>query len=531
MKRKQLSILLFFISLGIIIFIGLNSTRFFFRADLTETNMFTLSDTSKELYREIPDTVTITYYLSERLKQRIPEASQVEDLLREFAAYSRGSIEVKVVDPAAENLQSRAEQLGVVPQPMQTVQQNEVSQTMVYSGIVIQYLDRYKTLPFVFSLNTLEYEVTSAIRRLVNNEELVVGLLSGDSERNTEYGYRLISGRLNQTFTFRQLQLGQPVPEEVDVLLVLGARNIREHDLLPIDQFIMRGGNVFFGAEHVFVNVNRGLTPQPLSGNPVFSMLEEYGVRIKPNIVLDQEALEFPVQQNVGGYGVTNYVDYPHWISILPKNTSSENPVTARFAGLDLLWASSLEVEPPEGVESQVLARTSGMSWMMSEDFNINPNEVMRYTNPVRGEGEHVVAAGLWGEFSSYFADREVPSQLPGSASGEVIKKSPGSRIIVVGDSDFASDLVQFTNSPYNFEFIENACQWLSSDEDLLSIKTRASRDTRLNAVESQEKQARIMGLSQIVNVILIPVLVVGYAVWRNTRRKRKAHKEVDHAD
>ena len=96
--KKRTEIVLFVLGLVLILLIGLNASRFFLRIDLTKNKAFTISKVSRELFRDIPDRVYITYYVSDKLKSLYPFPFQIEDLLYEYAAYSRGTIKVEVVD-------------------------------------------------------------------------------------------------------------------------------------------------------------------------------------------------------------------------------------------------------------------------------------------------------------------------------------------------------------------------------------------------------------------------------------------------
>jgi ABC-type uncharacterized transport system involved in gliding motility auxiliary subunit len=131
MDKKKQEIMLFILVLGVIVFAAFNSMRFFFRIDMTRNKAFTISEVSKSLFKEIPEKVHITYFLSDKLNKVAPEPGQITDLLHEYAAFSRGKIEVAVVDPAAANLTGQAENMGVVPRPMRVVEKNEVTRQSI----------------------------------------------------------------------------------------------------------------------------------------------------------------------------------------------------------------------------------------------------------------------------------------------------------------------------------------------------------------------------------------------------------------
>jgi len=152
MTRKQVSttslLILAVIALGLLV-----SRRLWFRLDLTKGKAYTISAVSRNLHNEIQDRIRITYYLSDKLKAIHPIPGEIEDLLREYAGYSRGKIQLAVKDPAKAKLADMVEQLGILPQQIQTVEQDQASVITVYTGIVIEYLDQMEVMPVVFSLD------------------------------------------------------------------------------------------------------------------------------------------------------------------------------------------------------------------------------------------------------------------------------------------------------------------------------------------------------------------------------------------
>ncbi len=64
---------------------------------------------------------------------------------------------------------------------------------------------------------------------------------------------------------------------------------------------------------------------------------------------------------------------YPQWVSIAAENVSKENPVTSRFAGLDLLWTSSVELTNAEGINAEKLISSSDQAYSIKENITANP--------------------------------------------------------------------------------------------------------------------------------------------------------------
>ncbi|MDR3019434.1 MAG: GldG family protein, partial [Treponema sp.] len=182
MNKKQTTIIAI-LSVTVFLLALLVSGRFWFRLDFTKNKSNTISKVSRNLRNDIPDPVNITYYLSNRLRTVIPIPGEIEDTLREYAAYSRGKIVLTVRDPVKAGLTMVVEELGLQPRQVQTVEQDQASLVTVYSGIVIEYLDKIEVLPWVISTDTLEYDLTSRIRAMVMDTERWIGVIIGDSFR------------------------------------------------------------------------------------------------------------------------------------------------------------------------------------------------------------------------------------------------------------------------------------------------------------------------------------------------------------
>ena len=525
--KKRAEIILFILGLILILLIGLNASRYFTRIDLTENKAFTISRVSRELFRDIPDRVFLTYYVSDKLKSLYAFPFQIEDLLYEYAAYSRGSIKVEVLDPIKAGEQSRAESLGVFPQQIEVIEQDERSFAQVYTGVVIQYLDRYETIPVVSQVETLEYDLTSRIRKIVTEEERSIGILTGDAARQIQKDINTLMASLSVDFDIREIGRGEDIPADIDVLFVLGGRDLDAFDLFPIDQYIMRGGRVLFAVEGMDLDLMRGIVPRKLENTEILSMLEHYGVEVKQAFVLDKYSKNFRVPRQILGQIMWEVIDkYPYWITVANQFVSKDNPITARFQGLDLLWASPLEIIERPGIEAEVLLNTTPEAWIQDQEpFETNPQraamlEFMGHDS----EGQYPLAVALRGSFSSYFADRRIPVREGEEREwNEVEERGSETRLIVIGDADFASELYQYSGGNYNPEFLANTAEWLSNSEDLLEIKTRVARDTRLNKIQEPGARLRAALFTQVFNLIVVPLAVVVFGILRLVFRRRRA--------
>ena len=138
--NKRQAIIITFLSIIAFILALMVSDRFWFRLDLTKNKAYTISQVSRNLHREIFEPVSITYYVSDRLRSIFPTVGDIEDTLVEYTAYSRGKIRLTVKDPVNAGISRMVEELGLIPRQIQNVERDQASFTTVYSGIVIEKL-------------------------------------------------------------------------------------------------------------------------------------------------------------------------------------------------------------------------------------------------------------------------------------------------------------------------------------------------------------------------------------------------------
>jgi gliding-associated putative ABC transporter substrate-binding component GldG len=527
MNRKQCAILAAF-TLAVFLLAFLVSQRVFFRLDLTKNKAYTISDVSRSLYTEIPDQVRITYFISDKLTSIHPLPGEIADLLREYAAYSHGRIQVTLRDPVKANLVEAVESLGIQGQQIETVEQDQASIATVYTGILIEYLDMTEVLPAVFSLDTLEYDLTSRIRAMIRGTEREAGILLGDSQKQwaKDYAY------LDQALTGSGYKLRVIVPTEVispslPMLLVFGgAGELDDWDLYRIDHYIQNGGKVFFALETAAVDMERGAGVRLLEDKGLLAMLASYGAHVKPSLVLDRASLTLPFQSSgPGGQTQIRFIRYPFFISVLNQSGNSQHPVTSGFDGIDLFWASPIELVPVSGVEETTLFTTTDEAWLQTENFSINPDQGYSFNlEEDATRGVYILGAALSGKFPSWFTGRPKPAregtdtELP-----DMPAEAGDSRIIVIGDTDFGSSYIQYTRSQRNLDFFIKAVDWLGNDDDIIGIRSRQPSSLRLDKITDGEKRAAAMLFARILNVVLIPLAVIALGLLIALRRRRLA--------
>ncbi len=525
-QRKRRSLVILLLTLAVIVAAVLVADRYSLRLDLSSDRANTLSPASRRLYKEIPDQVRVTYYISSTLSDRHPGPRAIESLVRGLAAASHGKIAVDVADPASGKKESAVEALGVQAQRMQVVEKNEQRVALVYSGIVVQYLGRSQVLPFILSTDTLEYDLVKAIKAAIADRKPVASILVGDTDKSLANDYKTLSQALSQSgWDSRELHAGEAVPPETSVLLVLGNAGLDDYDVYRIDAYLASGGRALFAVKGVDIQVRQGLSASQLKNDALLRALESYGIKVDRELVLDQSSLTAPFQVNspLGGQAIS-YVRYPHWIQTRPEFRDAKSSLTAHVAGLDLFWPSPLELLARTGVDTAALVKTTPKAWLQKERFALSPEQAGQYAAEAGSTtGQYILAATASGVLPPAYAGKAPPTRAGAAALPALPAGARPSRILVIGSADFANDLMTITDSTFNAAFIAGAADWLSSGDDLISIKTRGSRDTRLSKVQDPEVRSALISFSYVVNLGLVPLVVLAYGLARAMKRRRLA--------
>ncbi len=515
---------LLWLGLSALILAAFAGSRWYFKLDLSRDRASTLSVPARELYKSLPEGLRVTYYVSRQLKDRHPGPAAVEDLLRELESRSRGLVRVRVVDPAKDP--SEAERFGVAPQQLQVVERSEQRVAIVYSGVVLEYLGEYETIPALIDTATLEYDIVRLARALAGAKRPVAAMLVGDADKSLENDYASLKAALERAgYLTRPQERGRPVEADADLLFVLGNASLDRYDAYFVDEFLMRGGAAFMALKGVNVNPDYGLVAEALPPGGFLAALAAYGVDIRRELVLDQLNLTVPFQtQGPSGALSLRYVRYPHWIAVDARNADAAHPIGAAFAGLDLFWPSPMELRAPAGVAATVLARTSPRAWRQTKDFAAAPEDEYRYEDERAATGgQFIVAAALSGPLPSAFASGDLPSRDGEPALDPPARNAAAdARLVVVSSADFLTELLRMSGSGFNLSFALAAADWLSADGDLAAVRTRGQADLRLNRIQDEGLREFVVGLSYALNLIALPALVAALGLLRAASRRRR---------
>jgi ABC-type uncharacterized transport system involved in gliding motility auxiliary subunit len=316
-----------------------------------------------------------------------------------------------------------------------------------------------------------EEELTGALVRVSKSGARMACFVNGSGEHTLDdtgrEGYSAFKDALEKnnykTQTISLIQTPE-IPKDCNVLIVAGPkRDYLQPVIDAIKAYVQGGGRLIVDFDPVL-----NLPDQKLGDTPNLSkMVSDWGVTANGDVILDLSAASRLFGQSspvIGSYG-------QHAIVRPMGDNASVFPLSR-----------SLEVKSP------------------AETLFSSADDSYSLTNPKLPIKESDLATAKKGPFVLGAA------ATIGSGANE-------GRVVVVGSSNWMENLM--LSAPVaNRDLALNMMNWLTSDEDLISIRPKAPEDRRLNVTGSG---LRIIFLTSVVFLPLI-VIFSGVSVWWKRR-------------
>lgn len=503
---------------AVIIAVNLLGLFLFTRLDITDERLYSLSDASKHLAESLEDPIVCKLYFSEDIPAPYnANARYLKDQLYEFRAYSGGQLRFEFIDPIKSNREQEAQGLGIPPLQVQAIEKDKMELKKVYMGLAFLYEDKKEVIPVVQTTNNLEYEISSAIRKVTAEKVPIVGVLAGHGEPESTNGLEVLMQSMGQLFDTRPVRLtpGQLIDNKIDVLLIIGpTESMGSWDQYAIDQFLMRGGRMAVFYDPVVTQLQQQQAMDRQTNWPGF--LGYYGVGFKQGLVIDSRCTRIGVMQQQGNIRFQNVVEYP----FIPQVTqfNPEHLIGKDLEAVEFAFVSPLDSTKVDGTNLSLvpICWSSDRSGLRHAPYDISP--VQRFMQADFNEPWQILAAAIAGTFSTAFPDGAPPdSSISSAVLPPTLREVADNRIVVVGDADFATDNGQ--NNPANVAFVLNIVDWLTQDEGLIGIRSRNVAVRPLDEVSEGNRT-----LIKYSNVFGPPLLVVVFGLWHwQSRRRRKS--------
>ena len=482
-KERQL---IFAVAVVLLLLVNYLLSNFSLRWDLSFGRAYTLSGSTKKVLRNLDDIVNIKFFVSSDLPTRlIPLKTDVTDLLSEYSKEGKSKIRMKILDPKKDQIAGKeAQEAGVPELQFSQLEQDKYAVSTAYFGIVLAYGDKKEVLPQVTELESLEYNLTSSIYKLVRKELIKLGMVGlTDSSETGQDNIANLRKILSQQFSLENLNISsQSAAKAIDssfkTILVFdnNSKVYDENEIKLLQDYMNNNGKIIFFIDGVWVSDN--LTTTPADHN-LFSLLEKNGVKLEKNLILSASA----ELVNFGDGQMSLLLAYPFWFK---TNNFSQEAIFSNINQLTYPWASSLTLVNKSGIVSKALVKTSKNSWEQKENFVLNPQTIPPPEE--KNLKEYIISADS--------------------------KNNKDGQITVIPSSRFVLDRY-LGASPTNLELVLNLVNDLASDNALSGIRSRAIAFYPLPDLPEQQKD-----IFKYANILFLPVLFAVYGALRLMRRR-----------
>ncbi|MBW2590033.1 MAG: Gldg family protein [Deltaproteobacteria bacterium] len=185
-NKRSKNFLKFFIYLIVIVLINLAGTTLFFRLDLTENGIYSISKASRQVVSTLSEPLTIKVFFTKNLPAPNNSTEQyLHDLLEEYSIFANQYFNYTFYDVSPdegdikqETKENRelAENYGIRPVQIQLVEKDEIKFQKAYMGLVLIHGDIIEKIPTITTIDGLEYKLTTAIKKLNNKISALLGL-------------------------------------------------------------------------------------------------------------------------------------------------------------------------------------------------------------------------------------------------------------------------------------------------------------------------------------------------------------------
>jgi len=479
------------------------------RIDLTDGKLYTLSEGTRKILRNLQTPVKVKLYMSQGESVPVPLrsfAQRVDDLLREFKSVAGPNLVIERYNPRPDSEEEDAAQLdGIDSQQLVTGEQ-------FYLGAAITQLDRKQTLSAISPQRErlLEYDFIRAISRVASNERPKIGLMAGLpvlGERFNPYTRQasepwVLATELKREFDVKEVPLTvKEIDKDINVLLLIHPRDMQPEQEYALDQFVLRGGKliVFVDPYAYFDQMPTmpGMPPMP-SSSDLPLLFKAWGIGYEPGKVISDVVF--------GSGGGARYT--PTVLSLNRTAFSRDDVVTGSIETLLYAFGGAFQVKPVDGLKVTDLVHSSPNSMLVDNAEATKSGDPA--TRSFKPSGKPLpLAVRLTGKFKTAFPDGLTVDKKPQPNTPALRESANDNSVILVADVDMLADgaavdvqemfgrkIVVPSNG--NLAFALGMVEQFAAGNELIALRSRATAFRPLTVVRELEAQAQEQYLGKI---------------------------------
>ncbi|QNF34171.1 gliding motility-associated ABC transporter substrate-binding protein GldG [Adhaeribacter swui] len=552
-SRKQKDISQFFVLVGLVVLLNVVSGFYFFRIDLTQDKRYTMAPATRQLLKELPQPVHVDVYLAGEFPagfKRLQAA--VRETLEEFRQYS-SNFSYSFIDPSAGTDLKKRNQLytnlalkGIQPTNLFATEGDKKVEKLIFPGAIFSANGKEEPVMLLKgnqaalpderlnqSIEGLEFEMASAIRKLASTNRKRIGIVEGHGELDNLEAADFITS-LQKYYDVYRVDINKvPSLQSLSALVIAKpTRPYTEIEKFKIDQYLMQGGRAIFFLDGIKAEMD-SIPPQGYFALPnnvnLDDLLFKYGVRVNADLVQDINSGQVPVV--TGMFGNKPQTQLLNWRYFPLINSFSQHPLTRNLDAVYGRFVSTLDSVRVSGIKKTPLLFTSRYTKILAPPITISLNEARVNIKPsLYNKGPQAVGYLLEGNFPSLYTNRPLPEGLPANVTA--ITAGKPAKIIVFSDGDLIwNEVNRKTNQPFelgydrfmrtrfaNKDLVMNAMEYLLDNSGLINLRAKQITLRPLDKIRVKEERSRW----QIINLAGPLVLLLLFGLGKYYLRRRR---------
>lgn len=445
--------------------------------DVTENKIYTLSDASKEVVKNIKKDVKMYIYGFE-------ESHSIVSFIKQYA---------KINDHISYEILTEENNLEKV---------KEFDLTSGYQIVVLETSETKKIIDASYEFYSYDYEtnqevdlteqcLTNSLITITSDKKPKLYFTTGHNEYNLTSDLGVLTTYLkNEAYTVEQLDLltSGVVPEDCNLLLIMApVKDFMEAEVNAILDYINKGGDILISTD-------------------VGNLNEQY-----PNLTRIYDAYGVNMENKGYIYETDTSKTAASYPNIFVPEISTSSSITSDIASTNgkiwLVYSGRLTFKSDEELSGMNITKedllTSSEDAIFIKDLSKDPTESASDSE----RGKFVIASSLTKTIS------------PATDGAEAIQ----SKAIIMANTSFITDYkVQQLSSTYpvsylgnNKDFMLNSISNLTSRDDTLKIRKDMSTSTYQ---PTEEEHGVVLG---IIFAVPLGIILAGIVVWNCRRKKR----------
>ena len=495
------------------------------RLDVTEGRVFTLSQETVPVFRDIQEPIIVRVYFSQALSEASPRhgvySQRIRDLLNQYSNLSGGMLQTQYFDPEPfSDVEDRAVGFGLQAVPLGNL--NEVG----YFGLAAtNSTDDQEVIPF-FNLEResfIEYDLTKLVYTLSNPDQPKIGLITSlpvdggmipgmGGVQGTPTPPWQIMDQMRDFFEVERLDMDlDEIDDDIDVLVLAQPDGLSITAAYTIDQWVLDGGQAM-----VFLDPNLESGNNPAGGMPggagdidnAKTLIGAWGLSLEEDVVAGD--LRAAVRVNTATDGRPVISDYPAWLNLQADALNTEDAITGDLKNVTLATAGVLIVNEGSGLDIRPLIQTGPDSQKIAADKVKGLPDVVALFREFEPSGERLLlAARVTGLAKSAFPDGPpelTEGALPddddeGEEAVHLTEAVQPIQVVVVSDADMLADRFWVQESNFfgqrlliptanNAAFLINGLENLTGTPALSSLRGRGQISRPFTVIENLRLEA-----------------------------------------